>query len=161
VAELRVPELVEDPFREHYRALILGSLLRAAEEQSERRRGRSHRLRARKVERVVDLLRPPREAPPAPVTEPSPVREPVSVPASVEAPVAVRRIPMVGCEPWLGTTIRRTAAAVWFATLAALVANVVVLGLDSYATAAADLTLVAMSFVWFFACIDDLIAPSA
>jgi hypothetical protein len=69
-------------------------------------------------------------------------------------------VPVIDYEPWFGTGLRRTAAVVWFATLAALVANLVVLGVDSYATAAADLGLVAMTFLWFAACIDDLIGSS-
>jgi hypothetical protein len=163
VAELRVPEIVEDQFREHFRALILGSVLRAAEERSERHRARGHRLRARRAERTLQRLRSPVQTPivvvPAPPREP-PVPEPVVLPPPVEAPVSTSaRVPRTEYVPLFGTTIRRTAAVVWFATLAALVANVVVLGFDSYATAAADLGLIAMTFVWFSACIDDLIAP--
>jgi hypothetical protein len=156
VAELRVPGIVEDPFREHYRALVMGSLLRAAEAQTERHRLRGHKLRARRAERVAQRLRPVQTAPPVLVREPERVaREPVAAPTSVEAP----RTPGVAYEPWFGTTIRRAAAVVWFATLAALVANVLVLGIESPATVVADLGLIAMTFVWFAASIDDLIEP--
>jgi hypothetical protein len=155
MAELRVPGIVEDPFREHYRALVMGSLLRAAEAQTERHRLRGHKLRARRAERVAQRLRP--VPPPELVREPEPVApEPVTAPAPVEAPSPPRVVP----EPWFGTTIRRAAAVVWFATLAALVANVLVLGIESPATVAADLGLIAMTFVWFAASIDDLIEPS-
>jgi len=154
VVELRVPELVEDPFREHYRALIVGSILRAAEAQSERHRARGHKLRARRAERVVALLRPVEPAPARPERVVAPVRVVAPEPAPQPAP---RLVPVVEYEAWFGQTIRRTAGIVWFATFAALVANVVVLGVDSPATGVADLGLVAMTFIWFFACIDDLL----
>lgn len=48
---------------------------------------------------------------------------------------------------------------VWLLTLAALVADVVVLGVDSYTTIGADLGLVALTFVLFFAYVDDLTGP--
>jgi hypothetical protein len=176
VAELLVPGLVEDPFREHYRALVMGSLLRAAEAQSERHRLRGHKLRARRAERVAERLRPVQPPPPSTVIPGPRFAAPVApAPVAVEAPVVTGppvvteapvvtaatapSIPHADAEPWFGTTIRRAAAVVWFATLAALVANVIVLGIDSPATIAADLGLVAMTFVWFFACIDDLIEP--
>jgi hypothetical protein len=170
VADLLVPGLVEDPFREHYRTLVMGSLLRAAEAQTERHRVRGHKLRARRAERVAERLRPV-QPPPPPNVIPEPVLAAPVAPAPVvlEAPVVTTApavtevtapsIPQVDAEPWFGTTIRRAAAVVWFATLAALVANVIVLGVDSPATIAADLGLVAMTFVWFFACVDDLIGP--
>jgi hypothetical protein len=143
VAELRVPATVENPFREHFRDLILGSLLHSAEAQRERHRSLGHRLRARRAERVVHQLRPtPAEPAPAPVVVVAP-------------PVAAA----VEYDPWFGPGIRRAAFAVWFLTLAALVADVIVLGVDSYATIGADLGLVAMTFVVFFACIDDLTGP--
>jgi hypothetical protein len=179
MAELRVPGIVEDPFREHYRALVMGSLLRAAESQSERHRLRGNKLRARRAERVAQRLRPMQEPQPVVVAEPRPVapepvvRQPIApepvLPAPAAPPVVVAppvvepvapRATREGYEPWFGTTIRRAAAVVWFATLAALLANVIVLGIGSPATAVADLGLVAMTFVWFAASIDDLIGPS-
>jgi hypothetical protein len=178
VAELLVPEIVEDPFREHYRSLVMGSLLRAAEAQTERHRLRGHKLRARRAERVAQRLQPVREPLPvperAPVPEPQIVvpgpvvpvpvpPEPVAAPPRIVAPPPVEEtvptVPAADYEPWFGANIRRAAAVVWFATLAALIANVIVLGLDSPATIAADLGLVAMTFVWFAASIDDLIGP--
>lgn len=148
MVELRVPELVEDPFREHYRALIVGSILHAAESQSVAHRSRGNKLRARRAERVAERLRSP---------EPVMADEPVVVVAPAPAVVAPRFVPSVEYEPWFSRRIRRTAALVWLATLGTLVANLLVLGIDSSATAAADLGLVAMSFVWFFAWIDDLL----
>jgi len=164
VAELRVPGIVEDPFREHYRALVMGSLLRAAEAQTERHRLRGHKLRARRAERVARRLRPVQT--PRRVSTPEPevvTPQPIAVPAPVSTPRPIGEpapsLPGVVNEPWFGTTIRRAAAVVWFATLAALIANVLVLGIESPATVAADLGLIAMTFVWFAASIDDLIEP--
>lgn len=155
MTELMVPPVVEDPFREHYRELILGSVLRAAEAQSARHLARGHRLRARRAERVAERLRPAPHAPPSP--EPLPVVEPEPAPAVVaEAPVRVE----VEYERWFGPGIRMAARLVWFTTLALLVADIAVLGIDSWTTSAADLGLVAMTIVWFCVCIDDLIAPA-
>ena len=88
--------------------------------------------------------------------------EPVAAPSSA-GPPTMAVLPSVDKAtdlPWFGTTVRRAVAVLWFATLAALIANVLVLGIDSYATGAADLGLVVMTFLWFAACIDDLIPPS-
>jgi hypothetical protein len=158
VAELRVPGIVEDPFREHYRSLVMGSLLRAAEAQSERHRLRGHKLRARRAERVAARLRPVQRPLVDVVSERTPVPESVAALTLVEEPAP--RLREVAYKPWFGTTIRRAAAVVWFAMLAALIANVIVLGIESPATAAADLGLIAMTFVWFAASIDDLIEPT-
>ena len=158
MAELRVPGIVEDPFREHYRSLVMGSLLRAAEAQSERHRLRGHKLRARRAERVAARLRPVQRPLVDVVSERTPVPESVAGLTLVEEPAA--RLREVAYKPWFGTTIRRAAAVVWFAMLAALIANVIVLGIESPATAAADLGLIAMTFVWFAASIDDLIEPT-
>jgi len=136
VVELRVPELVKDPFREHYRALIVGSMLRAAEAESVRHHARGHRIRARRAERVVDRLRP-------------------------GPPVTAPPLPSMVSDTWPAPRLRRAASVVWFAMLGALVANIVFLGFDSYATAAADLGLVAITLVWFFACIDDVLGPGS
>jgi hypothetical protein len=124
VVELRVPEIVEDAFREHYRELVIGSLLRSAEAKTDRHRMRGQTLRARRSERMARRILSAQAAPAAP-------------------PVAARR----------------TAAVVWFAILAALIANVVVLGVDSYATAGAVLGLVVMTFVWVAARGHDLAGP--
>jgi hypothetical protein len=163
VAELRVPGIVEDPFREHYRSLVMGSLLRAAEAQTERHRLRGHRLRARRAERIAARLRPVQRPLVDVVPERTPVPKQVAPLPLVETPRPVEepapRLTEIAYKPWFGTTIRRAAAVVWFAMLAALIANVLVLGIESPATAAADLGLIAMTFVWFAASIDDLIEP--
>jgi hypothetical protein len=157
VAELRVPEVVEDPFREHYRALILGSVLRSAEVERERHRARGHRLRARRAEQVIARLRPPT---PRVETEPNPPVEPEpTAAAAVPVPVSAPEAPGVEHDRWFGPGIRRTALIVWLMTLAALVADVVVLGVDSYTTIGADLGLVAMTCILFLVYIDDLTGP--
>ena len=159
MTELMVPPVVEDPFREHYRELILGSVLRAAEAQSARHRARGHRLRARRAERVVERLRAaPLAPPPPPIPEPFPVVEPEPAPAVFAAPAPVRV--EVEYERWFGPTARTAARLVWFATLALLVADIAVFGIGSWTTSAADLGLVAMTVVWFCVSIDDLIAPA-
>ncbi len=159
MTELRVPEVVEDPFREHYRALILGSVLQSAEAQSERHRARGRRLRARRAETVIARLRPARpERRDPPPPSPPPEQPP---PASVAAPAPVPALVAVDLDPWFGPGARKTAFAVWLLTVVALVADVIVLGVGSDATIAADLGLVAMTFFLFFVCIDDLTAPTA
>ena len=157
MAELRVPEIVEDPFREHYRALILGSVLRSAEVERERHRARGHRLRARRAEQVIARLRPP-----------TPRSKPNRILRSSRSPRWLWPFrgrcprpppPVVEHDRWFGPGIRRAALIVWLLTLAALVADVVVLGVDSYTTIGADLGLVAMTFILFFAYVDDLTGP--
>ena len=157
MTELMVPPVVEDSFREHYRELILGTVLRAAEAQSARHRARGHRLRARRAERVAERLRPAPLAPPLP-PEPLPVVESEPAPALVAEPAPARV--EVEYECWFGPRIRTAARLVWFATLALLVADIAVLGINSLMTSAADLGLVAMTIVWFCVGIDDLIAPA-
>jgi hypothetical protein len=53
-------------------------------------------------------------------------------------------------RPWLRVGIRQVASVVWVGVLAVLVADIVVLGVRSPATGAADIALVVMTFVWFF-----------
>jgi hypothetical protein len=53
-------------------------------------------------------------------------------------------------RPRSGVGIRHVASIVWVGMLAALVADVVVLGVRSPATGAADIGLVVVTFVWFF-----------
>ncbi len=61
------------------------------------------------------------------------LRPPVAAPAPVPALVTV------DLDPWFGPGARKTAFAVWLLTVVALVADVVVLGVGSDATIAADL----------------------
>jgi hypothetical protein len=166
VRELIVPEVADDPFREHFRELILGSVLRSAEAQSERHRARGHRFRARRAERVAERLRPPPAAQP-PVSAPVQVIEPEPVPAVVVEPepvsaVAVEPAPVrveVEYEPRFGSRLRVAAGLVWLATFAVLVCDIAAFGIESWATSAADLGLIVMTLVWFCVCIDDLVAP--
>ena len=51
--------------------------------------------------------------------------------------------------------VRRVAAAVWVLVLLVLVANTIVLGFESWATGAADLTLIAVTLAWFAIAVAD------
>ena len=156
MTELMVPPVVEDSFREHYRELILGSFFSAAEAQSARHRARGHRSgRGGPSGSPNDCARllPPRRcsrsrsrwSSRSPHRPSSPSRQPARVEVEYEC--------------WFGPRIRTAARLVWFATLALLVADIAVLGINSLMTSAADLGLVAMTIVWFCVGIDDLIAP--
>jgi dTDP-4-dehydrorhamnose 3,5-epimerase len=134
VPELLVPEIVDEPFREHYQKLIRSSLLRTIEvEKSEGRR--SHRPRRRN------------ERPPAPV----PVEAPAP-PAPVDAPVAPRIAPL---ELPSRSRLRIAAPIVWGLAVLLLVVNTVVAGFDSWATGIADLGVLALTAVWFVVSLDD------
>jgi hypothetical protein len=146
VVELLVPELADEPFREHYRELILGSVLHAAEAQSVRHRERGHRLRARRFERVVALLQPAAEAPQAVPGTASPSQAPALSPPS--------RGPST---PWFGRRLRLAAGLVWLTTLGLLLTDIAVLGVHAWTTTLADVGLIAMSFVLFFVYVDDLL----
>jgi hypothetical protein len=113
MTELCVPELVENPFRELYRELIVTSMLRSVEEQEAHYRARHQQRRAARCERaaaqlgavvadvpgktVVPAAAPFLEA--APVVEAPPAVEPLplaeAVPAPVITPVRVRLEPPV------------------------------------------------------------------
>jgi hypothetical protein len=164
VAELLVPELSDLAFREHYRGLILGAVLRSAETQRELYRARGQHRRARRAEHVVALLggakpvaRPELQITLEPVPEPPPVplpkrpSEPAVAPA---APVTA----VTSANRWVGPRLKSAARVLWFVTAALLVCDVVVFGIESWTTTAADLGLIVVSLVWFIVCIDDLIA---
>ncbi len=82
--------------------------------------------------------------PPSPVAAPAPI-----VDGGRAEPAAALVLPVIAAEPWFGPGIRRAAAAVWVLTMVVLVANTIVLGFDSWATGAADLTLIGLTLVWF------------
>jgi hypothetical protein len=180
--ELRVPELVENPFRELYRGLIVTSMLRSVEEQEALSRDRHQLRRASRYERAAAQLGAAvAEAPVKPVavppvaaplveTVPAPSITAVSVrldppsPVAAPAPIVVTEraesaqafvLPVIAAEPWCGPGIRRAAAAVWVLTMVVLVANTIVLGFDSWATGAADLTLIGLTLVWFATAVVD------
>ncbi len=156
--ELLVPGPVSDPFREHYRELIVSSLQRSAREQSTFYREHHRRRRAARYERAVALLdgaapvvaeaAPP--APPVLVAATRAVESPTPAPAPV--PVVV---PVLVGEVGFGPTLRRAVAAVWLLTLATLAVNIAVLGFRSWATGAADLGLIALTLVWLAIASED------
>jgi hypothetical protein len=176
--ELLVPELVENPFRELYRELIVSSILRSVEQQEaryrdSRRRRRASRYKQAAAELGQSVARAPTrpdvapEVVPAAVVEkaqapaitPVPVRLDPPAPTAVEAeppvPAAAVQPVVVSYEPWFGTGVRRLAAGVWVLVLVALVANVIVLGFDSWGTGAADLTLMIVTLAWFATAVAD------
>lgn len=118
--EFRVPVIVGHPFRAHYRGLILGSLLHAAEAQSEVYREQGRRLQAwraerlaQRVRRLADELQPGRDGP----------------------------------APWLGPWLRTATRVAWVATLALMLADFAVFGIHSWVTGGADLALIALTVV--------------
>jgi hypothetical protein len=132
MAELTVPELAADPFREHFRRLISESLLHAAEKRSVREHESGHRLRARRAEREAERMRA------ATVLSDSALPEPE-------------------VAPTFGRELRASIRLVWIATLIVLVVDVVAFGTQSFATAVADLGLIAFTVAWFWICAGDLI----
>jgi hypothetical protein len=182
--ELLVPELVENPFRELYRGLIVTSMLHSVEEQEAHSRDRRRRRRTLRLERAAaelgavvagtpakvvvpspSLPDPVVEATPAPAITPVSARleppAPVAAPApAIEAepptPAEAIVLPMtVSGEPFIGRGVRRAAVAVWVLTAVVLVSNTVVFGFGSWATGAADLALITLTLVWFATAIAD------
>lgn len=177
--DLLVPELVENPFRELYRELIVSSILRSVEEQQAHHRDRHRRRRASRYERAAaDLAQAVAGGPRVPSAAPAVLLDPVveKAPAPAITPVRVRLYPpapsvveaeppvpaealiqpvVVTYEPWLGAGVRRVAAGVWALVLVVLVANTIVLGFESWGTGAADLTLIAVTLAWFAIAVAD------
>jgi hypothetical protein len=128
VSELRVPAPVAHPFRAHYRSLVLDSLLRAAESQVELHVARGRRFRAWRAERTASRL-----------------RGLVGAPAQSGAAVG----------SWVGPRLRSATRIAWVVTLALLLIDLVVFGIHSWATSAADLGLIGLTLVWFFVSVSD------
>jgi hypothetical protein len=136
MTDLLVPPLVADPFREHYRALILGSALRAAETETRLHRARCHGRRARRAEQTADRLRPlatPR-GPAATVPAPAPTAPAGRFGAGLRAPIGIA----------------------WVAALVLLVVGLLAAAVDSWTTTVTDLALVVLTFGWFWAFSEDL-----
>ncbi len=154
--ELLVPGPVRDPFREHYRELIVSSLQRSAQDQSRLYREQHRRRRAARYERAAAQLRGASavvaEAAPPVVVVPPPVVVEAPPPVAARVPAVV---PVLVGEVGFGPTLRRAVAAVWLLTLATLAVNIAVLGFRSWATGAADLGLIALTLVWFAIASDD------
>ena len=130
MAELTVPEVEQDPFREHYRRLILGSLLHAAETRSAQERESGHRMRAARAERDIARLRDATGA---------------GLPG---AAAATHRF---------GPELRSSIRLVWLATVALLALDLVAFGIHSWTTTVADVGLIALTLVWFWVCAEDLL----
>ena len=135
MSELRVPPVVENPFRAHYRKLILGSALRLAETEIERLHADGYRRRAVRAERLAASLREATGAPARPV------------------------YPAAAPQRWFGGELRRFVGALWVAAAALLGIGVVGFGLHSWATTAADLALLVLTAAWFGVSVDDLVPP--
>jgi hypothetical protein len=131
MTELTVPPLAEDPFREHYRHLILASLARQAEVRSAEEREHGHRLRAARAEREAARLR-------------------AATGASPEPGVVSRRF---------SRELRSSIRMVWIAALALLAVDIVAFGIDSWTTTVADVGLMALTVVWFWIAAEDLVGP--
>ena len=122
-----VPPAVENPFRDHFRALILGSALRTAEAEIDRLHASGHPRRARRTERVAGTLRGLTESPgsyPLPAT------------------AGGRRV---------GRPLRLLVRGAWVVAAAALLVGVAGFGVRSWTTGAADLALIALTALWFAA----------
>ena len=121
MSELQVPALVENPFRTHYRNLVLDSLLRAADREARARRSRGQTLRARRAERVAGHVRKL---------------------VVVSAPESRRYA--------AGPKTRAAVYGFWLAAVGLLAGSIAVEGLHSRLTGGADLGVVVATFAWFF-----------
>jgi len=122
VNEVRTPALETDPFEVYFHDLIVGTLVRSAEEELEYRRARGHRLRARRAERMVEGM-----------------RELTVTPEPGDA-VAGRTF---------STGLQTFATAAWLASCALLVADILVFGIHYWTTTVADLGTALLTIVWF------------
>jgi len=120
MVELRVPRLADRPFEAHFQALIRQSLLRSAEAEYAYHRGAGHGLRARRAAGAIDRLK--------------------SVQWEPGANVAL---------PRLGPGIRYLTRVVWGGCVVVLALVTARFGIHSWATGAADLGLIAVTFAWF------------
>lgn len=127
MAELRVPALVENPFRDHYRALILGSALRTIEAEADRLRADGRESRARRVERDSNRL-PGRDEPAVPHAE----------------------------TRLFGPRARVAAGLGWIAASSLLLEEVVATGVDSRMCTITDVAVIFFTLLWFGVSIDDL-----
>lgn len=147
--ELLVPEIVDEPFREHYQELIRSSLLRTIDvEKGERRRSRRDRRRSER--RAV-----PAPAHPVPPEVPAAAPEPPVVQTAPAAPVAAPAVPRIApLDVSSRSRLRVAAPIVWGLAVVLLVVNTIVAGFDSWATGIADLGVLALTAVWFAVSVD-------
>jgi hypothetical protein len=131
VTHLRVPEAVENPFRIHYRGLILGSALRVAEAETDRQQALGHRIRSRRAERTARRLRALTGLP---------------VYALLPGPAIER----------FGGRLRAAVRLAWAVAVGLLLADVLVAGIHAWTTAAADLGVIVLTLLWFAVSVEDL-----
>jgi hypothetical protein len=129
MAELTVPKLTDDPFQRHYRELVLGSLLRAAQARTVLERESGHRLRAARAEREAARLRAATGA------------------TACEPAAPARRF---------GPELRSSIRMVWLATVGLLAVDLVAFGIHSWTTSVADVGLIVLTLAWFWVCAGDL-----
>jgi hypothetical protein len=55
--------------------------------------------------------------------------------------------------------LRSSVRMAWIAALVVLAVDLVVFGIDSWTTTVADVGVIVLTLVWFWVCVDDLIAP--
>ena len=67
---------------------------------------------------------------------------------------SVRRSSEESRDPHLRSSVR----VVWIAAVVLLVADLLVFGVHSWTTSAADIGLILATLVWFWVCVDDLSA---
>jgi hypothetical protein len=130
---MRVPPVVENPFRIHYRGLILASALRIAEAERDRLSSGGQVRRAHRAEHAAETLR-------ALTGAPSP-----------------QLLPAPATDRWFGPSLRRLVRLVWVAAAAFLLVDVVSFGLHSWATTGGDVAVILLTALWFGVAIDDLI----
>jgi hypothetical protein len=92
--------------------------------------------------------------------------------------MAVLRVPEHDASPFrqyyddlIATSVRRSAAEsgkphlrfsvrlAWIAAVVLLAVDLVAFGIDSWTTTVADVGVIVLTLVWFWVCVDDLIAP--
>ena len=121
VSEIKVPALVENSFRTHYRNLVLGSLLHAADREALARRSCGQAIRARRAERAA-----------------------VHVRRLLDISAPARR------GYYAGPKTRAAVCVLWLSAAGLLAGSLAVEGFRSRLTGGADLGVIAATFAWFF-----------
>jgi hypothetical protein len=122
-------------FREHYRRLLLSSAARALEGEQDRHVQLGHERRARSAERQAsELRRLELEAPSAPRTRLDDATGTL----------------LIELAPPSSRGLRRATLSAWLLSLALLCGAALSEGLRSWWTGACDLSLVALTFAWFW-----------
>jgi hypothetical protein len=122
VTELLVPAMtVQDPFRSHYRGLVLGSFLRASEAQTAFHRERGHGLRAWRAARIARRIR--------------------AFDGTLDSPVEERS------KGWIRrpAVVQTAARLAWLAAVGILAADLALFGTHSWVTGTADLGVILLT----------------